>query len=132
MNESIPIIKAVSVAVLAGGAILLVERAREPSKGKYAFPGGRVELGEALEDAARRELGEETGLVAATLTELVTRHIPGNGCIYELTVFRTDAVSGVLLAGDDAASAGFFDREEIGRLPMSLSTLEVIDTLLAE
>ena len=58
---------AVSVAIFHDGAFLLVRRGREPSKGLYAFPGGRVEPGESDEDAVRRELAEETGLTIAAL-----------------------------------------------------------------
>ncbi len=45
------------------GEILLVKRAHEPSKGLWSIPGGLVELGETLRDAAKREMEEETGLV---------------------------------------------------------------------
>src|SRR4051812_32458108 len=68
MSEQSPpstILPAVSVAIFHDGRFLLVKRGREPSKGFYAFPGGRVDAGEADEDAARRELAEETGLTIA-------------------------------------------------------------------
>ena len=61
---------AVSVAIFHDGAFLLVKRGREPSKGLYAFPGGRVDAGESDEEAVRRELAEETGLTVATLQPL--------------------------------------------------------------
>ena len=54
---------AVSAGIFRDGKILLVCRAREPAKGVYTFPGGRVEFGESLTEALTREIREETGLV---------------------------------------------------------------------
>ena len=53
---------AVSAAILRNGKVLLVRRARSPGKGFYSLPGGRVEFGESLHQALRREVDEETGL----------------------------------------------------------------------
>ena len=49
--------------------VLLVERGREPHKGKWAFPGGFLEIDEAAEDGALRELYEETGLSSVDLRQ---------------------------------------------------------------
>ncbi len=114
------------MAARVDGRWLLVKRANAPSKGKYAFPGGRLEAGEMLESAARRELFEETGLKAETLTVLAQLNLGGKDCVYALTVFSAGALSGTLKAGDDAAAAGFHSLQELGALPMSPSTLEVI------
>ena len=46
------------------GELLLIKRASDPFKGSYALPGGFVEMGEEVEAACRRELKEETGVVA--------------------------------------------------------------------
>jgi ADP-ribose pyrophosphatase YjhB (NUDIX family) len=48
--------------------VLVAQRSKEPFKGMWSLPGGHVELGEALRDAARRELMEETGLEAELRT----------------------------------------------------------------
>lgn len=53
---------AVSASIFRDGKILLVRRAHDPGKGRYSLPGGRVEFGESLHDALRREIDEETGL----------------------------------------------------------------------
>ena len=53
---------AVSATIFRDDRILLVRRARSPAKGVYTLPGGRVEFGESLHAALRREIDEETGL----------------------------------------------------------------------
>jgi 8-oxo-dGTP diphosphatase len=57
-------ILAVSLAVMRQGRALLARRARAPLKGLYSLPGGVVEIGETLHEAALRELREEVGLRA--------------------------------------------------------------------
>ncbi|WP_439405519.1 NUDIX hydrolase [Bradyrhizobium sp. DASA03076] len=53
---------AVSAAIFRDGKVLLTRRARSPAKGFYSLPGGRVEFGESLHQAVKREVDEETGL----------------------------------------------------------------------
>ena len=55
-------IVAASVAVVRDGRALIARRARAPLEGVYSLPGGAVEVGETLRQAAARELFEETGL----------------------------------------------------------------------
>ena len=56
--------------------VLLIQRAHAPYRGKWAFPGGFVEIDEGLEDAARRELQEETGINDLYLEQLYTFGAP--------------------------------------------------------
>lgn len=57
----------IGVVVLRPGAVLLVRRGRPPNAGAWSLPGGAQELGETAEEAARRELLEETGLTVGAL-----------------------------------------------------------------
>ena len=56
--------------------LLLIRRALEPFKGKWALPGGFIHMDEDLETAARRELEEETGVKDVFLEQLYTYGIP--------------------------------------------------------
>lgn len=102
--------------------LVLVRRGDEPYKGYWAIPGGFVELDEELEDAAARELKEETGLVGIRLEQMRTFGTCGRDPRgRQITiVFMGIAGSGQirLKAGDDAAEARWFD---IDKLPESMA-----------
>lgn len=125
---------AVSVALRRDERLLLVRRGRAPSQGLYAFPGGRVEPGETLEEAARRELFEETGLSTGRLTIHAVVEIERSESAfppYRLTVFCADHAGGDPVAGDDAEAVGWFTLEEAVQLPMPASMHEAVLAMLA-
>lgn len=125
-----PVLPAVSVALQRGDQLLLVRRGRAPSAGYYAFPGGRVEAGETLEAAARRELAEETGLPVRDLSPLVLVRAEGDAVDYDLQVFYGRHVEGEPVAADDAAEAAFYTLAEMAALPVLESVLDVARGLL--
>ncbi|RLP25406.1 NUDIX domain-containing protein [Mesorhizobium sp. YM1C-6-2] len=126
------ILPAVSVALQHDDRLLLVLRGRAPSLGYYAFPGGRVETGETLEEAARRELAEETGLAVHELSPLVLVRAEGDEFDYDLQVFFGRYAGGQPVAADDAAEASFYTLAEMEALPILDSVLEVGRGLLAK
>ncbi|RWE40325.1 MAG: NUDIX domain-containing protein [Mesorhizobium sp.] len=134
MDEARKTLPAVSVAVVRGDSVLLVKRARPPSQGLYAFPGGKVEGDETLEDAARRELMEETGLRATGLRPLREIHIDGRDdshpVDYLLTVFGAAYAGGEAVASDDAETAAFYTLKEMTLLPLVGSVFAVAEELL--
>jgi 8-oxo-dGTP diphosphatase len=102
--------------------VLLINRAGEPFKGKWALPGGFIEIDEELEDAVVRELEEETSLTGIKLEQMHTfgqcgRDPRGR----QITiVFIGIATKGKdkIKAGDDAAKARWFD---IDKLPKDMA-----------
>lgn len=92
--------------------ILLVKRGEHPFLGKWALPGGFVRMEESLEDAAKRELEEETGLRDIYLEQLYTWGDTGRDPRTRVisTSYMALADSSALLpkAADDAAEAAWF------------------------
>jgi len=93
--------------------VLLVRRARPPFQGHWALPGGFVEMNEPLENAAARELEEETGVQDAYLEQLYTYGDPGRdprGRVVSVAYFALLPKNALARqeAGSDAAQLGWF------------------------
>ena len=102
----------------SGDALLLVLRGREPGRGLWSVPGGRVEAGESLADAVVRELREETGLDGACgpLVGWVERI--GRDHHFVILDFEVTAVGGDPVPGDDADDARWVPIEALDELPL--------------
>lgn len=88
--------------------VLLVKRKNPPFQGRWAIPGGFVEVAESLEDAAVRELHEETGVEGMHIEQLFTFGAPGRdprGRTVTVAYFALMPAPVALQAGDDAAEA---------------------------
>lgn len=100
-------------------SILLIKRAQEPFREFWALPGGFVEMDETLEESAKRELEEETGLKNIELEQLYTYGNPGRdprGRVISIAFWGVINQSECnVCAGSDAASAQWFP---FGELPM--------------
>lgn len=104
----------------AAGRVLLVQRSMPPEAGRWTLPGGRVEPGEQLEDAAVREVLEETGLRVRVVSEAgaVERSAPDGG-VFEIHCYRTDHGGGEPIAGSDAAAVRWATDEELAALELT-------------
>lgn len=98
--------------VTRGSDVLFVQRAVEPCKGMWSLPGGFVELYESPEEAARRELEEETGLRAVRMHLLGTNAQKSRFGAVLVIAYAVDAWEGDIVAGSDAMAAGFFATAE--------------------
>lgn len=103
----------VGVGVLCrrAGQLLMVQRGRDPGKGKWALPGGRMDFGETLAVTAQREVLEETGVrCSARAHGIWAFDVPVSPTLqYVVVDVEADYVSGEPRAGDDAAAAAFVD-----------------------
>jgi ADP-ribose pyrophosphatase YjhB (NUDIX family) len=102
------------------GRLLLVRRGREPGRGLWSVPGGRVEPGETDEQALVRELREETGLAVRAGRLVGTMYRPGpGGVVYDIRDYAATVTGGTLSAGDDADDARWVGRADLAGLPLT-------------
>ncbi|HME31214.1 MAG TPA: NUDIX hydrolase [Terriglobales bacterium] len=122
----------VGAIIIENSRVLLVKRAHPPIQGQWSIPGGALELGELVRDAAVREAGEETGLIVEPgdllgVYDRVLRHADGRVQYhYVLVDFLCRPVGGELHAASDAAEVRWFTAEQLPALGLADDTLEVI------
>ena len=124
----------VGAVVFHDGAVLLVQRRNPPCADEWAIPGGKVRLGETLQEAAEREILEETGI-----------HIKAGEPVYAFDLIENDAsgqvrwhyaiidlqaeyIDGEIQAADDAGAAAWFKPEELARVTVNSTTLKLLQT----
>lgn len=123
---------AIGALVLQAGKVLLVQRKKEPNKGRWAIPGGAVKLGETLRQAVKREIREETGLIVRIqapihVFDFIERDKKGHVRFHYVIVdFMANYVKGTLRPGDDASDARWFSRKDLKDMPISRTTREFL------
>ncbi len=122
----------VGAIVIREGKILLVKRGVPPGKGLWAVPGGMIELGETIQQAAEREILEETGIRIQAREpvytfDLIDRDAEGR-IRYHYVVVDVFAyyVSGEPVARDDVVEARWVAPEELETLPASPNTIRLL------
>ena len=119
---------AVGAIVISNDRVLLVKRTKDPHRGEWAIPGGSVKLGETLQEAAEREMREETGVLIKAgdpvhIFDLIERddrdRIRFHYVIVDLV---TEFLSGVPKPSDDAADARWFDSKQLQEVMCTEST----------
>ncbi|MCE8544765.1 NUDIX hydrolase [Ruegeria pomeroyi] len=124
--------------VIHEGQVLLAQRGKDPGRGLWGFPGGHVEWGETVREAALRELREETAIEARAqsyLTHFDLIHHDDNGQAvvhYLLVGVLCRYQGGTLQAGDDAMDARWFpiDRLRDGTVPVIDRVTELMEIAL--
>ena len=119
---------AASAAVFRDGRFLAARRAVPPLAGRWSLPGGLVEPGERLSEAAAREVREETGVIARILTPADIVEVIRVDCDgaaehhYVIVAFAAQWLSGQARAGEATAAVEWLRLEEIGSLAFTDGT----------
>jgi 8-oxo-dGTP diphosphatase len=122
----------VGAIVIEDDRIVLVKRGHAPSLGEWSIPGGMLEVGETLRQAAVREVLEETGLhvevgeLLGVFDRIVRDADERTLYHYVLIDFLCRRIAGEPQPACDAAEARWFTRGEIGELSLVKETAEVI------
>ncbi|MGP8124537.1 MAG: NUDIX hydrolase [Nitrososphaerales archaeon] len=118
--------------VCYGPKVLLIRRKYPPNEGRWALPGGLVELGERVQDAVLREVREETGL-EVTLeglldvgTDIHLDEMSRPRYHYVLVDYLARPVGRSVKLNAESSAFGWFTAEEAKRLDMSEGTREVL------
>ena len=123
----------VGAIIIQNDRVLLVKRAHPPIQGQWSIPGGVLEVGELVREAAIREAREETGLIVqpADLLGVYDRILRNEEqrvqYHYVLVDFLCRPVGGELQAASDAAEVRWFTRQELSPLKLAEDTQDVIE-----
>jgi 8-oxo-dGTP diphosphatase len=123
---------AVGAVVFHNQRVLLVKRNRSPNKNSWAIPGGKVELGETLQQAAEREILEEAGIVIKAEDPVYTFDVieydAENRLRFHYVIIDLKAryIDGSLKASDDAAAAGWISSKTMITLPVNPTTRQLL------
>ncbi len=125
---------AVGAIVFKNDAVLLVRRANPPSRGVWAIPGGNVKLGESLQQAAEREILEETGVRISAgepvyTFDYIDRDDAGRVKFHYVIIdLLAEYLRGEPQAGDDAADARWVSPRVVKTLKVSTMTTKLLKT----
>ncbi|WP_406659861.1 NUDIX hydrolase [Methanolobus sp. ZRKC3] len=122
---------AVDAVILFNDKIVLIQRKNPPFEGKFAFPGGFVEIGETTEDAVIRESKEETGLSIEIVKLLGVYSKPSRDPRgHTVSICYLSKGHGDLIAGSDAKNVFLFDVDEVPE--MAFDHNEILDQARGE
>lgn len=127
MDDGPPILGVGAIVQDDRGRLLVVRRGNPPSEGRWTLPGGKVERGERLAEAVRREMAEETGLDVEVGGFVGVAEVVAEDRHYVIVDLRAAVVGGELRAGDDAADVRWMGRGDLEEVATTPGLLDFLD-----
>ena len=124
--RNLPTVAVGAIIWNARGEVLLIKRARPPRQGEWSIPGGKVEAGEKLQDALKREVREETGLEIEIVGFADVAELDEAGQHFVLVDFTARWISGEPRAASDAKQALWVPPEQLDRYELWSETRRII------
>ncbi|HXR17145.1 MAG TPA: NUDIX domain-containing protein [Terriglobales bacterium] len=127
MSEGLPRVGSALIVRDEANRILLGKRNKDPQRGNWVLPGGKIHAFESIADAAARELAEETGLTVEVLHQFRVYEVINAPHEHRIVIYSwARAVGGNLRASDDISEVKFVSLHELGDLPLTPLVKQVL------
>jgi 8-oxo-dGTP diphosphatase len=128
MSDALPRIGSALLVRDEENRILLGQRNKDPQRGSWVIPGGKIHAFESIAEAAARELEEETGLKVEVHSQFRVYEIVNPPSEHRIVIYSwARVVNGVLKASDDLSEVRFFSSDELFDIPMTPLVRRVLE-----
>ncbi|HTZ73134.1 MAG TPA: NUDIX domain-containing protein [Candidatus Aquilonibacter sp.] len=128
MSDSLPRIGSALLVMDRSNRILLGKRNKDPQRGYWVIPGGKIHAFEGIAEAAARELQEETGLAVEVGNQFRVYEIVNPPNEHRIVIYSwAKAREGAPRASDDLSQVKFFEPQELGDLKVSPLVRRVLE-----
>jgi 8-oxo-dGTP diphosphatase len=127
MSENLPRVGSALIVRDEANRILLGKRNKDPQRGNWILPGGKIHAFESIADAAARELAEETGLTVEVQHQFRVYEVINAPNEHRIVIYSwAKATGGQLRASDDVSEVKFVSLHELGDLPLTPLVRQVL------
>jgi 8-oxo-dGTP diphosphatase len=128
MSDALPRIGSALLVRDAENRILLGQRNKEPQRGSWVIPGGKIHAFESIAEAAARELQEETGLTVTVGCQFKVYEVVNPPNEHRIVIYSwAKVVGGTPKASDDLSDVRFFPTEELENIPLTPLVRRVLE-----